>query len=83
MNQMSWEKSRLIPGEYYAGRCRNATVARWDGKKFWYWRVKFGSRFLESIHHPDDDQTFDVFTVKAWVHEREVIEIPLKNGLYE
>ena len=56
-------KANLKHGSYYNGRCRNATIARWDEHQqhFVYWREKFGARFLEEIKHPDDDQAFDTF----------------------
>lgn len=56
-------KRDLIHGAYYQGRCRNATVARWDGfkQRFYHWRTKFGSTYIEAIRHPEDEQVFDVF----------------------
>jgi hypothetical protein len=45
----------------YGGLCRNASVAKWDGEKFWYIRSKFGKFFIESICHPEDDNGFDLF----------------------
>ncbi len=54
-------KSALIPGEYYVGTCRNAKVARWDGNIFHHWRTKWGSTFIETIKHPEDEEYFDVF----------------------
>lgn len=56
-------KSELEHGTYYEGRCRNASVARWDSvlELFTYWRFKFGSRFVETIQCPEDDTVFDVF----------------------
>lgn len=56
-------KEQLEHGEYYAGTCRNASVARWDGKKetFTHWRTKFGATFLEEIKHPEDEFHYDVF----------------------
>ncbi len=65
-------KERLVAGKYYLGRCRNAKVARWDGKEFWYWRTKFGYTFLENIKCPEDDNTFDVF-----IAEEMIKDIPL------
>ena len=49
-------KSDLIHGAYYSGRCRNASVARWNSTRqcFVHWRSKFGTNFLEDIKHPDD-----------------------------
>lgn len=56
-------KCDLQHGAYYAGRCRNASVARWDAKqgRFRHWRTKFGSTFLEEISCPEDETQFDVF----------------------
>lgn len=58
------EKSKLQVGYYYIGTCRNASLARWDGERFTYWRYKFGNWFLEEICHPEDDQTYDTFKPK-------------------
>ena len=56
-------KTALVHGAYYRGRCRNATVARWNepGQHFIHWRTKFTNRFLEAIRHPEDEKVFDVF----------------------
>lgn len=56
-------KNQLKHGVYYRGRCRNATVARWNGEnqKFYYWRNKFGHTYVESIRHIEDDNVFDAF----------------------
>ena len=37
-------KDRLVHGRYYKGRCRNATVARWnaDEDRFYHWRESSG-----------------------------------------
>ncbi|CAQ71588.1 hypothetical protein RALTA_B0977 [Cupriavidus taiwanensis LMG 19424] len=50
-------------GAYYQGRCRNATIARWNGEKqcFVHFRTKFGEHFLESIKHEEDFSGFDCF----------------------
>lgn len=70
----------LVEGAYYAGRCRNATIARWDGMRFHHWRRKFGHEFIEKIEHPDNDSTFDVFVAQCQVDEWQVKEIPLVGG---
>lgn len=59
-------KQDLKHGQYYIGRCRNATEARWNEnrQKFMYWRYKFGQTFLEEICHPEDDKIWDVFVVE-------------------
>ena len=56
-------KQSLVHGAYYYGRCRNASIARWDGVKgvFVYWRQKFSSVFLEEIRCREDELHFDVF----------------------
>ena len=51
----------LQEGKYYYGTCRNARVARWDGKVFTYIRSKFGERFPEDINHPENDDGYDLF----------------------
>ena len=60
------DKKDLVHGAYYYGRCRNASIARWDAKiqRFFYWRNKFGESFIEEICHPEDDGMFDVFVVQ-------------------
>lgn len=70
-------KKDLVHGTYYTGRCRNASVARWNGElgKFIHWRHKFGHKFLEEICHPEDEQYYDVFVVEA-VCENPEEEIP-------
>jgi len=60
------EKADLVHGAYYYGRCRNASIARWNAEteRFVYWRNKFGHVFVEEICHPEDDKVFDVFVVE-------------------
>lgn len=55
------KKSELKAGAYYIGECRNASIARWNGKVFHYLRSKFGNVFAEEINHPEDDNGFDLF----------------------
>ena len=75
-------KADLKHGAYYAGRCRNASVARWNAntQRFIYWRSKFGFRFAEEIRHPDDDPVFDVFRAEREV-EAPAEEIPLELSI--
>lgn len=72
-------KQDLVHGAYYKGRCRNASVARWNGEKeiFLHWRTKLGHTFLEEIHCPEDEQCYDVFVVE------EKIEVPEKEIPFE
>lgn len=50
-------KARLLHGRYYKGRCRNATVARWNATEncFYYWREKFERIYIETIKCPTDE----------------------------
>jgi hypothetical protein len=80
-------KADLIDGAYYQGSCRNATVARWSAKdeRFYYWRFKFGDRFVEDIRHPEDDDGHDVFHPYSYrlapgdVHSQIPLEIPTEK----
>lgn len=56
-------KEALRHGVYYYGRCRNASIARWDAVKqvFVHWRSKFGSVFTEEISCREDEAHADVF----------------------
>lgn len=84
-----WEllcKKHLIPkadlkdSQHYAGNCRNAQIAVWSDKHqaFFHWRHKWGSRFIEKIYHPDDEQVYDVFRVVMEYEPEfdEIVEIP-------
>jgi hypothetical protein len=55
------QKKDLVAGEYYWGKCRNASLAMWTGKHFVYLRTKFGDVFDETIRHIEDDDGADVF----------------------
>ena len=68
-------KADLEHGAYYAGRCRNASEARWNAERqvFVHWRTKFNNTFLEEIKHPEDENFFDVFVVE---HK---LDIPTKE----
>lgn len=68
-------KSQLIHDAYYAGTCRNASIARWNAIEqcFYHWRQKFGFKFVETIKAPEDDDTFDVFyAISAMEPEEEI-----------
>ena len=60
-------KDLLVHGGYYKGRCRNASVARWNakGQRFYHWREKFGRIYIETIKYPTDETEpwWDVFDV--------------------
>ena len=73
-------KCDLVKGNYYVGVCRNANIARWDGERFHHWRKKFGTRFVETIKHREDDEAFDVFDAWMPVDPDEVVDIPLPAG---
>ena len=73
-------KADLIDGAYYRGRCRNATVARWNGEKqiFFHWRYKFGNKFVETIHCPEDEARYDVFVAEELI-TNPIEEIPFEE----
>lgn len=54
-------KKDLEIDSFYYGHCRNAILAKWNGKKFTYIRSKFGNEFPEDINHFEDDDGFDLF----------------------
>ena len=66
-NNVSIEKCRPIPkcelvnGISYKGVCRNTDEAIWDVDAFIYTRYKFGTTYLETINHYEDDDGYDVF----------------------
>ena len=74
------QKKDLVDGAYYEGECRNAEVARWNGKKevFVYLRTKFNETFPEEIKHPDDDNRYDVFIARKLIKNPKT-EIPLEG----
>lgn len=57
------QKSDLVDGQTYEGRCRNSSRAIWRKEKncFEYVRNKFGFTFIEEINAPEDFKGFDVF----------------------
>jgi hypothetical protein len=52
---------KLEIGAYYRGKCRNASVAIWNGAEFIYVRNKFNCSFNEKINHFQNDNGFDLF----------------------
>lgn len=74
-------KKELVHGAYYIGTCRNASIARWHeiDQVFYHWRTKFGSKFIETICHPDDDQVYDVFVAEDIYCPTDNEIIPFEN----
>ena len=70
-------KSALRHGAYFVGRCRNASVARWNARQqvFYHWREKLGEIRIQKIKHPVDEPEFDVFRVLEDLREP-AFEIP-------
>ena len=54
-------KSELVTGAVYAGSCRNSDTATWNGKEFEYTRWKFGTSYVDSVNHFEDDDGYDLF----------------------
>ena len=61
--QFAIPQARLVDGNYYAGRCRNANIARWNAQdqQFYHWRTKFNRTFIETIDYWVVDGQFDGF----------------------
>lgn len=64
------DKAELVVGETYKGESRNANQAVWLGDCFECLRYKFGCIFPQKIHHPEDDDGFDVFLPLRKLNER-------------
>lgn len=77
-------KGLLVHGAYYVGRCRNATVARWNAEKqcFYHWQENFGALVTETIKHPIDDEVFDVFRPYRLLETPE-FEIPFDDTPFQ
>lgn len=56
-------KEQLRDGRCYWGICRNARVARWSAEHqlFFHQRKKFEHWYVESIPHPIDQKTTELF----------------------
>jgi hypothetical protein len=54
-------KRNLKVNVTYEGSCRNADIAKWNGKKFEYVRNKWGESFIDTVPHFEDDMYYDVF----------------------
>jgi guanosine-3',5'-bis(diphosphate) 3'-pyrophosphohydrolase len=54
-------KKDLIKNKYYKGKCRNATVALWNGFEFVYMRSKYGHYYIDEVNHLEDDNGYDLF----------------------
>lgn len=86
-------KAALVHGTYYAGQCRNASVARWHAgaQRFVHWQHELGHRFLHDICHPDDEQRYDAFFAFKPITPEDSLRIPddafekwtAQTGLYK
>ena len=76
-------KDHLRHGAYYKGRCRNATVARWNASEqcFYHWRKKFDRIYIQTIKYPTDEVEpwWDVFDVVKELPNPKV-EIPFDEN---
>lgn len=54
-------KRELVKDTYYAGSCRNTSMAMWDGERFLYKRHKMGTTFTDVISCIEDDDGYDLF----------------------
>lgn len=67
----------LVHDTYYFGKCRNATIAKWDNERkfFVHWRNKFAWDFLETIKHPEQETRYDVFVVERLAMPEEINKV--------
>lgn len=54
-------KQELEVGATYEGSCRNSSIATWNGQEFEYNRTKWGTTYIDTIKHFEDDMYYDVF----------------------
>lgn len=73
-------KEDLVVGAYYRGTCREATIARWNGEIFIYWRSnKFGNMNTEEIFCPEDAEDYeDAFYAFTEVDQGGYFPIPIQ-----
>lgn len=54
-------KKDLEVGAWYIGDTRNTDRARWTGTEFEYVRCKWGSTFMDTVNHFEDDNGYALF----------------------
>lgn len=54
-------KNKLEINAEYDGVCRNSSIAKWNGTVFEYNRYKWGTRYIDTINHFEDDDGHDLF----------------------
>lgn len=54
-------KKDLKVGVTYLGSCRNSSKATWNGECFDYERYKFGTYYMDTIPHFEDEKYHDIF----------------------
>lgn len=68
-------KINLKKNHYYFGACRNSDVALWNGFEFVYNRHKFGTYYIDTIKHIEDDNGYDLFIPLKELKKDEIDEI--------
>ena len=63
MGSRAIPENDLIDQQIYIGKHRRCRAARWNRKinKFEYWRNKFGTVFLDTWNHFENDDGFALF----------------------
>lgn len=56
-------KEDLISGGWYIGQSRSTNIAQWFPKpgRFYFIRYKMDGKYVDDIHHFQDDNGYDVF----------------------
>lgn len=58
----SLKKEELVVGQWYKGlKVRVGNVACWDGQQFHYWRHKWGTWYMDTVNHFEDDNGYVLF----------------------
>lgn len=70
-------KEKLEEGIWYYGGHRIATISMWNGKKFLYWRHKFGNIFVDTCEHFQNDDGYSLFVP---IRKATIKEIMSKNN---
>lgn len=56
-------KEDLISGGWYTGQSRNTNIAQWfpNPGRFYFIRYKMDGKYVDNIHHFQDDNGYDLF----------------------
>jgi hypothetical protein len=73
-------KSHLVENQWYIGKHRCTTVAKWNGTKFSYIKEEFSFRFFDECNHFEDDDGYSLFVPLRIADPTEIPQDIPKNG---